>query len=116
MSAQLSFNGSLTPRVLRGGPMQLPGVMDADTGETRSLPPAIWGKSTWGGAAWTAPRTKQAWRIDRQGTLIAVVTGAGPGGTLGEHALHGPWLLRWGPGAALGGAVLAWLWDVLRPR
>jgi hypothetical protein len=55
-------------------------------------------------------------QIDRRGTVIAAVTGAGPGGTFGEHALHGPWLLRWGMGAALGGAVLAWLWDALRPR
>ena len=27
-----------------------------------------------------------------------------PGGSVGEHSLHGPWLLRWGLGGALGAA------------
>jgi hypothetical protein len=54
--------------------------------------------------------------IDRRGALIAAVTGVGTGGAVGEHTLQGPWLLRWGFGAAVGGALVAWLWDALRPR
>lgn len=55
-------------------------------------------------------------KVDRRPQVGLALGGAGLGGPFGEHALHGPWLLRWGAGAALGAAIAAWLWDSLRSR
>jgi hypothetical protein len=55
-------------------------------------------------------------KADRRSQIGVALGGGSLGGPFGEHTLHGPWLLRWGPGAALGAAVAAWLWEVLRPR
>jgi hypothetical protein len=54
--------------------------------------------------------------IDRRAQLAFIAAGVEPGGTLGEHALHAPWALRWGLGAALGAAFMAWLWDAIKRR
>jgi hypothetical protein len=54
--------------------------------------------------------------LDRRPFILWCLAWAVPGRSVGEHSLHGPWLLRWGLGGALGAAVGAWLWDVLKPR
>ena len=54
--------------------------------------------------------------VDHRARIAWSLIGVEPGGTLGEHSLHAPWLLRWGLGAALGAAFMAWLWDALKPR
>ncbi len=86
--------------VFIGGPAKLPpggGTVAVE------IPDWFWDGTA---ASGTDPRGRIGWCF----------VGVGLGGTVGEHSLHGPWILRWGFGAALGGTLLARLWDALRPR